>query len=211
MDFQALFISIKLGLLTSLILLALSLLYAFYFRKKKKGVFSVIENLITLPIVLPPTVIGFYFLVAFGANSIFGPGLVFSFTGILLGSIIYSAPFMFQPILNTIRSFDENQEKAAMILGASDWRIFKELIIPFAKKSIASSFIISFLHTMGEFGIVLMIGGSLPGETKTISIEIFEQVEAMNYGNAHIYSLTLVGLSILGIISVNILTKKELS
>ena len=209
MNFQSFYISLKLGLLTSVILLVLSLLYSFYFRRKRGVLFSLVENLVTLPIVLPPTVLGFYFLVVFGGNSVFGSSLVFSFNGILLGSIIYSAPFMFQPILNTIRSFDENQEKAAMILGASDWRIFKELIIPFAKKSIASSFIITFLHTIGEFGIVLMIGGSLPGETKTVSIEIFEQVEAMNYSSAHIYSMILIALSIIGIISVNLLTRKK--
>ncbi len=211
MSFESVYISIKLALITTVLLLVFGLLYAYWRKWNRSKIHAILDVLFSLPIVLPSTVIGFYFLIFFGRNSIFGDSLVFSFSGLVLGSVIYSLPFMIGPITNAIDGFDRNQEKAAKLLGSSKWRISKELIFPQIRNSVITASILTFLHTLGEFGIVLMIGGSIPWKTKTVSIEIFEQVETMNYDQAHQFSLILIGIGLLGVVAIKLLGKEKLN
>ena len=205
MDWQAIVLSLRLSLLTALILVVLSpgLAYALVFPRWRGR--SLVEAVIALPLVLPPTVLGFYVLVAISPHHALGRWLealtghrwAFSFEGLLLASVIYSLPFAVQPIVASFEAVDRRLIEASWTLGASPWRTFFRVIIPLAYPGIFMGFVLAFAHTMGEFGVVVMVGGNLPGITRTASVAIYDAVQALDYATANRTSLFLVGMSLL--------------
>jgi molybdate transport system permease protein len=186
---QALALTLRLAVVVSLILLLISLPLAYWLTFSRwKGKFLA-EAVVSLPIVLPPTVLGFYVLVALGPlspigrwyQSLTGHGLAFTFTGLVIGSIIYSLPFAVQPMAASFALVDRKLMEASAILGASRWRTFWRIVLPLGFPGVLTGFVLSFAHTLGEFGVVLMIGGNIPGATQTVSILIYDQVQALNY------------------------------
>jgi len=159
--------------------------------------------MVTMPLVLPPTVLGFYFLIAFSPGNAFGAWInewlgvkmVFSFTGLVVASIIYSLPFMVHPIQAGLSSIPTSIKEAAYVIGKTRLRTLLKVQIPYIKKSLLTGIVLSFAHTIGEFGVVLMIGGNIPGKTKVASIAIYDEVEALNYDTANYYSLILFGIT----------------
>lgn len=203
MDWAPFLLSFKLAFITALLLLfiGIPIAYALSFMKWRGK--RLVQAIIALPMVLPPTVLGFYFLVVFSPNSMLGGflsdhfnlQLVFSFSGLLLGSIIYSLPFMVQPIQNAFELLPQDMLQFARVLGKSKWSVFRWIIMPNAVRGIASGLVLSFAHTLGEFGLVLMIGGNIPDETRVASIAIYESVELMQMEQANQYALVLLLIS----------------
>jgi molybdate transport system permease protein len=200
---DALLLTLKLAFFSTGILILIATPLAWFLAHSQfKGKF-LLEALIALPLVLPPTVLGFYLLIALGPQ---GPGgfiaqlwgdrtLAFSFTGLLIGSVIYSLPFVVQPLQNGFSLIGKKPLEVAYTLNASFRDAWRTIIFPLAKPAYISAATLGFAHTLGEFGVVLMIGGNIPGETQVISIKIFEQVEALQYNDAHIMSAVLLGIS----------------
>lgn len=195
-----LWLTIKLASVSTAFLLALCLPLSWWLARAKFKVKPLLEAAIALPIILPPSVIGFYLLINFSPDGVIGklseaiggPRLVFSFTGLVLGSIIYSLPFVAQPLQNAFANVKQEQLDAAQTLGASRLDRFVSIVLAQSKKGILTAVALGFAHTIGEFGLVLMIGGSIPGETRTMSIAIYENVETLNYSNAHSLSAILL-------------------
>ena len=186
---QALVLTLRLAVVVSLILLLISLPLAYWLTFSRwRGKFLA-EAVVSLPIVLPPTVVGFYVLVALGPlspvgrwyQSVAGHGLAFTFTGLVIGSVIYSLPFSVQPMTASFASVDRKLLEASAILGATRRRTFWRIVLPLSFPGVLTGFVLSFAHTLGEFGVVLMIGGNIPGSTQTVSILIYDQVQALNY------------------------------
>jgi molybdate transport system permease protein len=187
-DVFALWLTLKLACSTVFVLLVVTIPLAWWLaqsRSRLKGVYSAI---LALPLVLPPTVLGFYFLFFLSPRS----SLVFSFSGLLLGSVIYSLPFVLQPIQNAFESIPAVYFEVAATLGANPLRRFYSVALPQVKNALLSAAILGFAHTVGEFGLVLMIGGSIPRQTKVLSIAIYDHVEALEYPQAHVLALGLV-------------------
>jgi molybdate transport system permease protein len=199
-DISSLFLSIKLAAITTIILLIIGIPIAYFLSQKNGKIKSLVEALILLPLVLPPTILGFYLLILLGADGYIGKfwsffggkNIAFSFTALVVGSVIYSLPFMVKPIQNSFEAIDKNWLEIAATLRASRLDRFFSIILPMSRNGIISAIVLSFVHTMGEFGVVLMLGGNIPGETKTVSIAIYEHVELLEYGEAHALSLVLV-------------------
>ena len=194
-DWSPLLLSGKLALVTTLLLIVISIPIAYslaYSQSKWKPFF---EALIALPIVLPPTVIGFYFLLVFSPqyglgkllNEWFSIRLVFSFSGLVIASLFYSLPFMVQPIQNGFTSLPKNIREASYVLGKSKWETLRYVLLPNIKTSIVTGIVLTLAHTIGEFGVVLMVGGSIPNKTQVASSIIYEHVESLNYASAHMY------------------------
>lgn len=202
-DWNPILLSLKLALLTVIILLVISIPLAFWLSHKKSKLKSIIEAIISLPLVLPPTVLGFYLLITFSPNSNIGSffseylgiNLAFSFTGLVIGSVIYSLPFMLQPILTGFNSLPKSLSEASYLLGKSKRITLLKVLLPNSKQSVITGIVLAFAHTIGEFGVVLMIGGNIPNETKVISIAIYDEVESLNYANAHLYSGILLAIT----------------
>jgi molybdate transport system permease protein len=205
MDFSALALSLKLALWTCVILIPLSILIArplAWTRFRYKGL---IEALIALPLVLPPTVLGFYLLVAFGDDTylgqlfkaVFGRGLVFTFEGLLFASLIFNLPFAVQPIQRAFEAVPINLREAAWCSGMSNAKTFRRIELPLALPGVISALTLTFAHTMGEFGVVLMVGGNIPDETRTIAIAIYDRVQAFDNVAAGVMSLILLSISFL--------------
>ncbi len=207
---EALWLTLQLALFSTLILIVLATPLAWWLAHSHFKGKALIEALVALPLVLPPTVLGFYLLIFLGPD---GPGgwlaslwgghtLAFSFTGLLIGSVIYSLPFVVQPLQNGFMLIGKKPLEVAYTLKASFWDAFSHVILPLAKPAYISAATLGFAHTLGEFGVVLMIGGNIPGETQVVSIAIYEQVESMEYANAHMLSalLLLISFSLLAII-----------
>ena len=200
---DALLLTLQLAFFSTLILLLLATPLAWFLAHHQFKAKFLVEALIALPLVLPPTVLGFYLLIALGPE---GPGgwlanlwgeqtLAFSFTGLLIGSIIYSLPFVVQPLQNGFILIGKKPLEVAYTLNASFWDGFFNIILPLAKPAYISAATLGFAHTLGEFGVVLMIGGNIPNETQVISIAIFEQVESLQYEQAHLLSGILLAIS----------------
>jgi len=200
---DALLLTLQLAFFSTLILLLLATPLAWFLAHHQFKAKFLVEALIALPLVLPPTVLGFYLLIALGPE---GPGgwlanlwgeqtLAFSFTGLLIGSIIYSLPFVVQPLQNGFILIGKKPLEVAYTLNASFWDGFFNIILPLAKPAYISAATLGFAHTLGEFGVVLMIGGNIPNETQVISIAIFEQVESLQYEQAHLLSGILLTIS----------------
>ncbi|MDH3244243.1 MAG: molybdate ABC transporter permease subunit [Saprospiraceae bacterium] len=210
MDWSPIILTFKLATITTIILLVLSIPMSFWLASTKSRWKPVLETLVSMPLVLPPTVIGFYLLVAFSPSYAFGSflekilgfRLVFSFEGIVLGSIIYSMPFMIHPIQSGIRNLPQSLSEASFVLGKSRWTTLFRVLLPNIKPSLVTGIVLAFAHTIGEFGVILMIGGNIPHETRVASIAIYDQVEALNYANANKYSLFLFVVSFLILLAV---------
>ena len=209
-DWTAIILSIKLSLVTTVLLLfiAIPTAYLLTFRSFKGK--AIINALFAMPLVIPPTVLGFILLVSTGANSpigklyldITGSTLAFSFTGLVVASIVYSLPFALQPIQNSFMSIDSKYIETSLTLGKDKRRTFFKVVLPLSRDGILTGALLAFAHTMGEFGVVLMIGGSIPGVTKVASISIYENVETLNYIGAGAMSglMILISLAILSLV-----------
>ncbi len=217
MSFEPFILSFKLALLTALILFCITLPLAWYLSQTHSRIKPFIEALTTLPIVLPPSVLGFYILWALSYNSpvgaffedTLGVKLLFSFTGLVVASCFYSLPFMVQPLQNGFESLNKNMLEASYIAGKSRFTTLFRVALPNMKSALITAVIITFAHTVGEFGVVLMIGGNIPGETKVASVAIYEMVEIMDYSAAHIYSAVMLGISFAVLLSVYIFNARQ--
>lgn len=216
-EFEPFLISFKLAGITTLILFFISLPIAWYLSQTKSKLKPYLEAVTALPLVLPPSVLGFYILWALSYNSPigaffeehFGIKLVFNFYGLIIASCFYSLPFMVQPMQSGLESINKNLLEASYISGKSKLQTLFRIAIPNIKPSLMTAIIVTFAHTVGEFGVVLMVGGSIPGETKVASVAIYEFVEIMDYTNAHIYSVIMVILSFLTLLGVYIFNGKQ--
>jgi molybdate transport system permease protein len=210
MDWTAIALSVKLAALVSAILLFIALPLAHWLTFARRRWTFLVEALVALPLVLPPTVLGFYVLVSIGSRSPVGRiwtewtghGLAFTFEGLVLASLLYSLPFAVQPIGAAFSSVDTALLEASAMLGASRWRTFVRITLPLSIEGILAGVILSFAHTIGEFGVVLMVGGNLPGITRTISISIYDQVQALQYDAANRTALVLLAFSFLVLAAV---------
>ena len=199
-DWSAFVLTIKLAVLTTGLLLLLGTPLAWWLARTRSHMRPWIEALVALPLVLPPTVLGFYLLIALGpegpigsAISWFGgPSLAFTFTGLVLGSMVYSLPFVVQPLQSAFSTIPSGVLDAAATLGAAPADCFRSVVLPLAKTGFLVATVLGFAHTLGEFGVVLMIGGNIPGETQVLSIAIYEHVEGLEYSQAHGLSLSLL-------------------
>ncbi|WP_422858007.1 molybdate ABC transporter permease subunit [Flagellimonas sp. S174] len=199
MIWDPLLLTLKLALATTFLLLIISIPLASWLAQTKSKLKPVIETLVSMPLVLPPTVLGFYFLVAFSPgnafgnwlNDWFGIKLVFSFPGLVLASILYSLPFMVHPIQSGLSSISPSLKEASYLMGKSKWETLTKVLLPNIKPAVLTGIVLAFAHTIGEFGVVLMIGGNIPEVTKVASIAIYDEVEALNYGAANFYSAIL--------------------
>ncbi|MBS3798024.1 MULTISPECIES: molybdate ABC transporter permease subunit [unclassified Pseudoalteromonas] len=211
--YDALWVTVKLATLTTLILMLVGLPLAWWLNASRSIMARVVESVITLPLILPPTVLGFYLLVAFSPDSFIGSQfsaltsrpLAFSFTGILLGSLLYSLPFVIGPLQSAFAQFDHRLSEMGRSLGYGRLQTFIRVTLPVCKHGIMSATLLCFAHTVGEFGVILMIGGNIPGETQVLSIAIFDAVEAMDYDAAHRMSLGLFVFAIITLTFINIL------
>jgi len=198
MDMDAIFLSLKLALWTLVLILPFGVWVAHSLQKLDKSK-SWIEASLALPLVLPPTVLGYYLLVGLSGKSFFGFPLVFSFTGILIASLIINLPFAIQPIQRAFEAINPEIIEAAQVSGLSKWQIFRLIELPLAWRGITSAAVLTFAHTLGEFGVVLMVGGAIPGETKTVSIAIYDKVQSFDNSGAGTLSLLLLGISLIAI------------
>lgn len=216
-EFEPFLISFKLAGITTFILFFISLPLAWYLSQTKSKIKPFLEAITALPLVLPPSVLGFYILWALSYNSPigiffeenFGIKLVFNFYGLVIASCFYSLPFMVQPMQSGLESLNKNMLEASYISGKSKIQTLFRVALPNIKPSLITAIIVTFAHTVGEFGVVLMVGGSIPGETKVASVAIYEFVEIMDYTNAHIYSVIMVILSFLTLLGVYIFNGKQ--
>jgi molybdate transport system permease protein len=198
MDMDAILLSLKLALWTLVLILPFGVWVAHSLQRMGKSK-SWIEASLALPLVLPPTVLGYYLLVGLGGKSFFGVPLVFSFTGILIASLIVNLPFAIQPIQRAFEAINPEIIEAAQVSGLSNWQIFRLIELPLAWKGITSAAVLTFAHTLGEFGVVLMVGGAIPGETKTVSIAIYDKVQSFDATGAGALSLLLLAISLVAI------------
>lgn len=210
MDWQALALTLKLASLTTAILLVIAVPLSALLVLGRSRWLAALEALATLPLVLPPTVLGFFLLVLLGMRTAFGRGiaavlghpLAFSFAGLVVGSVIYSLPFAVQPIVAGFSSIDSALLDAARMLGARPWRIVLGVLVPLARRSLIAAAVLAFLHTVGEFGVVLMLGGDIPGATRTLSIVLYNQVENFDYAAANRTAALLLGLSVVALAAI---------
>jgi molybdate transport system permease protein len=203
MDWTALGVSLRLSLSTMAVLLIIGTPIAYWLAFSRWKLKFLVEAVVTLPLVLPPTVLGFYVLVAIGPRSplggiyhtLTGTLLPFSFQGLLLASVLYSMPFAVQPFAAAFTGVDRRLLEASQCLGSSPWKTFRRVILPLSLPGVVTGMVLSFAHTLGEFGVVLMVGGDLAGKTRTASISIYDSVQALNYEAAFETSLLLLGVS----------------
>jgi molybdate transport system permease protein len=199
-DWQAFWLTIQLAVLVAAVLVMLGMPVAYWITFSRWRWKFLAEAIVALPIVLPPTVLGFYVLVALGTRSplgrwwqaLTGHTLAFTFEGLVIGSIIYSLPFAVQPFAASFSAVDPKLLAASATLGASRWRTFFRIVVPLSVPGIVTGIGLSFAHTMGEFGVVLMVGGDIPGVTRTVSIDIYDKVQQLNYVSANQTALVLV-------------------
>lgn len=203
MDWGPIILTFELAFITTLLLLLISVPLAYWLSNTRTKVKPLIETLVSMPLVLPPTVLGFYLLIVFSPsrglgnwlNEVLGLQLVFSFEGLVVASIIYSLPFMVHPIQSGFSNLPPSLSEASYVLGKSRVTTLFKVLLPNMRPSLITGIVLAFAHTIGEFGVVLMIGGSIPGETRVASISIYEEVEALNYGLANTYSLILFAVT----------------
>ena len=217
MNFTPFLLSFKLAGVVTLILFAISLPLAWYLSQTKSRAKPLLEAVTALPIVLPPSVLGFYILIALSQHSplggffkeTFDVSLVFNFTGLVVASCFYSLPFMVQPLQGGFESLDKQMLEASYISGKSRLQTMLRVALPNIKPALLTALIITFAHTVGEFGVVLMVGGSIPEETKVASVAIYEMVETMDYASAHVYSGVMVVVSFLVLLAVYLFNGRQ--
>jgi len=216
MDYTPFIVTFKLAFFTTAILFVIGIPLAYFITFSKLKGKVIFESLMMLPIVLPPTVLGFYFLLFLGPDtavgkyidSVFGISLAFSFEGILLGSIIFCTPFMLSPIINGFRSIPKNLIESTKLLNKSKFNALWYVYIPYIKKGILNGVLLTFAHTIGEFGLVLMIGGKM-AETNVVSVAIYDEMNGMNYDTVHVYAIIMLVISFILILSLNLITRKK--
>ena len=216
-DLQALILTLRLAAISTLVLLVLGTPVAWWLATTRRRWRPVVDAFVALPLVLPPTVLGFYLLIALGPNgpigrvfAALGSGpIVFTFTGLVVGSVIYSLPFVVQPIRDAFMSIGPQPLEAAATLGAGPWDRFRTIAVPMARRGFLTAASLGFAHTLGEFGVVLMLGGNIPGQTRVVSIAIFDHVEALDYSRAHTLAAVLLVLSFVLLLVVQILNRQR--
>lgn len=215
-DIGAFWLTLRLALVTVCILLVIGTPLAWWLARSRFRFKAVIEAAVALPLVLPPTVIGFYLLVALGPNGPIGQvvsalglaPLAFTFSGLVLGSVLYSLPFVVQPLQNTFSSIPEAPLEAAATLGAKGFDRFISIVLPLSRSGYLTAIVLGFAHTLGEFGVVLMIGGNIPGQTQVLSIAIYDHVEALDYTSAHWLAGTMLLMSFALLVCVYMLNRR---
>jgi molybdate transport system permease protein len=215
MDLTPIWLTLKLAGITTLVLLAIGLPIAWWLSKGRSFFKIILEALITMPLVLPPSVLGFYLLMAFSPqggvgkwlHDVFDIQFVFSFPGLVLASVIYSMPFMIGPIKSALQQLPPSLSQASWSLGKTKWQTFIYVLLPNIKPSLLTAMVLTFAHTLGEFGVVLMIGGNIPGVTRVASIAVYDSVEQMDYPTANLYSLILFSVTFVLVIAVFVFNK----
>jgi molybdate transport system permease protein len=217
MNFAApLLLSLKLSSVTTLLLLVLGVPFTYWLVFTRFRWKFLVESMVALPLVLPPTVLGFYLLIAIGGNSfigqwyesVFNKPLAFSFQGLVFGSFIYSLPFAVQPIQTAFASVDKKLLEASWSLGRSNVYTFFRVILPLSRHGIITGCVLSFAHTLGEFGVILMIGGNIPGVTRVASVAIYDEVQSLNYGSANMYAAILLSFSFIILAAVYFINRR---
>lgn len=210
LDWGPVWLTIRLAGVTVLVLLVVGTPIAWWLAHTRSPLRTVVESIVALPIVLPPTVLGFYLLIVLGPHGVLGgawkqltgSSLTFSFSGLVIASTLYSLPFVVQPLHGAFEAIGKGALEAAWSLGASRFDAFLTVISPMALRGYVTAMVLGFAHTLGEFGVVLMVGGNIPGKTRVISIAIFDMVEIMEYNQAHILSAVMLGISFLVLFGV---------
>jgi len=210
MDTEALWLTLRLALSTTVLLMLIALPLAWWIASGTGAARALAQAVVALPLVLPPTVLGFYLLVALGPLTapgrliirLLGHPLAFSFSGLVVGSVLYSLPFAVQPLVAGFRAIDPALLEVAATLGASPGRAFRTITLPLAKASVVTAAVLTFTHTVGEFGVVLMLGGNIPGATRTLSIALYDQVQDFNYAAANRTAGMLLAFSLVTLIVV---------
>lgn len=214
---EAIGLTLRLAAVSSLVLLVLGIPLAHWLNSSRMRGVILIETLVSLPIVLPPTVIGFYLLMLMSPTqpvgaawvSVFGQPLPFSFTGLVIGSVIYSLPFAVQPFQAAFRGVRREMVQTALALGLTRRQAFWSVIMPLSKNGILTGVSLSFAHTMGEFGVVLMLGGNIQGQTRVASIALYDEAQQLNYATAHAYALVLLAISFAILITIAVLQRRQ--
>lgn len=215
-DYTALWLTLRLALITTLILLLIGTPLAWWLARTRSPARAAVDAIVTLPLILPPTVLGFYLLIALGPRgpvgklmlAVGGQPLAFTFAGLVIGSIIYSLPFVVRPLQDAFTNIGRRPLEVAATLGASPTDRFLTVALPLARPGYITAAVLGFAHTLGEFGVVLMIGGNIPGATQVLSISIYDHVETLQYGRAHLLSGMLLGISFLLLLSVYALNRR---
>jgi len=218
MDFNPIWLTLKLAGITTLLLLAVGLPVAWWLSRGRSIFKIILEAIITMPLVLPPSVLGFYLLLAFSPQHgvgkwlqhVFNIQFVFSFQGLVLASVIYSMPFMIGPIKSALQQLPVSLSQASYSLGKSKWQTFLHVLLPNIKPSLLTAIVLTFAHTLGEFGVVLMIGGNIPNVTRVASIAVYDSVEQMDYHSANVYSLILFAITFIMVVGVFVFNKYQL-
>lgn len=214
---QTLWLTFKLAASTTAILLVIGLPFSWWLAYTRVKVKPLIEALVSMPMVLPPSVIGYYVLVAYSPRNwpgewlgrMFGVRLAFTFEGVLIASVIFGLPFMIQPLHNGLRALPDSLREASYTLGKSKWTTFLRVLLPNIKPSVMTAVALTFAHSIGEFGIVLMVGGNMPGETRVASIAIYDEVQALNFKAANTYALILFLISLLLLTAIYSVNRKS--
>ena len=217
-DWLALLLTAKLALITTILLIIISTPLAWFLSRWQSPFRPVLESLVALPLVLPPTVLGFYLLVLLAPDtwvgqvwfSLTGHQLAFSFSGLVIASIIYTLPFVVQPLQLAFERIDRQAMECAQMLGATPWQRFTSIVLPTTRNSFLLAAVMGFAHTVGEFGVVLMIGGNIPGETQVLSLVLYDYVESLDYEGAHRLAANLVAFSVLMLIVVYSLNRRSI-
>lgn len=211
-DLSALWITIQLAATTVMVLLLIGTPLAWWLASTRSRLRPIVEAIVALPIVLPPTVLGFYLLIALGPSGPFGRvanlSVAFTFIGLVIASVLYSMPFVIQPLQGAFEAVGMAPLEAAWSLRASKFDAFLTVLSPIALRGYISAIVLGFAHTIGEFGVVLMVGGAIPGQTRVLSTTIFEHVEAMEYGQAHAIAAALLAFSFLVLLAVYIVNRR---
>ena len=216
LDYQPIILTLQLATVTVLVLLVIGIPISWWLAHTRTRFRPVFEAIVALPLVLPPTVLGFYLLIILGPHgwigkpveAIFGSPLSFTFTGLVIASTFYSLPFVVQPLYNAFEAIGEDPLDAAWTLGASKWDAFWTVASPMALRGYITAIVLGVAHTLGEFGVVLMVGGSIPGKTKVLSIEIYDRVETLDYNHAHLLSAGLLSFTFLVLLIVYYINRK---
>jgi len=213
---EPVWLTMKLAFMTTLVLLIIGTPIAWWLSRSNQWWKEAVAAIVALPLVLPPTVLGFYLLILLSPTSpigevltgVFGHSLPFSFAGLVVGSVIYSMPFVVQPIRNAFDAIGDRPLEVAATLRASPFDAFLNVALPLARPGMLTGAVLVFAHTVGEFGVVLMIGGNIPGETKVLSVAIYDHVEALEYGQAHILSFGMLAFAFIVILFMMVMEKR---
>lgn len=212
LDWGPLWVTLRLAAVTTVVLLVVGTPLAWWLARTRARLRTAVEAVVALPLVLPPTVVGFYLLLLLGPNGpahlVGAPGLAFTFTGLVIGSVIYSLPFVVQPLQNAFAGIGSGYLEAAATLRASPLDRFFSIAVPLARPGFLTAAVLGFAHTVGEFGVVLMIGGNIPDRTRVASIAIYDHVEALEYGQAHVLSAIMIAFAFVVLFAVYALNRR---